>query len=144
MKNTYKNKVKFSSRYIYQSVYVNPVLGDEACMFTEANLIDIDNNDYLLLKSLSFITDEDLELLLPIVQPTSYMGSLTRPNMVKQIFREYLNKSSSLHGLQWWHISDFLCSRGYAIPYMGLSVEKQIEYGWIKISATTETRNVQN
>lgn len=28
---------------------------------------------------------------------------------------------------------DFLRSKGYAVPYMGISVEEQIQYGWIKI-----------
>ncbi|WGQ15544.1 hypothetical protein [Sphingobacterium faecium] len=31
------------------------------------------------------------------------------------------------------HAYDFLRSKGYALPFMGLTVEKQIEYGWIKI-----------
>lgn len=28
---------------------------------------------------------------------------------------------------------DYLRSKGYALPWLGLSVEQQIEYGWIKI-----------
>lgn len=31
-------------------------------------------------------------------------------------------------------IVDYFRSLAYAIPYMGLSVEKQIEYGWIRLS----------
>lgn len=31
-------------------------------------------------------------------------------------------------------IIDYLRSKGYALPFMGLSVEKQIEYGWVKIT----------
>jgi hypothetical protein len=27
----------------------------------------------------------------------------------------------------------YLVSKGYALPYMGLSVEQLIEYGWIKL-----------
>jgi len=30
-------------------------------------------------------------------------------------------------------IIDFLRSKGYALPFMGLSVEQQIEYGWSKL-----------
>lgn len=41
------------------------------------------------------------------------------------------------NGNEYWrcHIKalDYLRSKGYALPYMGLSVEKQIEYGWIKL-----------
>ena len=28
-------------------------------------------------------------------------------------------------------LTDYMRSKGYAMPYMGLSVEKQIEYGWV-------------
>jgi len=30
-------------------------------------------------------------------------------------------------------VSDFLRSRGYALPYLGISIEEQIEAGWIKL-----------
>lgn len=33
---------------------------------------------------------------------------------------------------------DFLRSKGYALPWMGLSVEKMIEYGWIKLTPTND------
>jgi len=28
---------------------------------------------------------------------------------------------------------DFLRSKGYALPYMGINIEKLLEYGWIKL-----------
>lgn len=28
---------------------------------------------------------------------------------------------------------DYLRSKGYALPYLGISVEEQIEFGWIKL-----------
>ncbi|GEM_PF-557576 len=31
------------------------------------------------------------------------------------------------------HVINFLRSKGYALPWMGVSVEKQVEYGWVKI-----------
>lgn len=31
-------------------------------------------------------------------------------------------------------VTDFLRSKGYALPYMGLSVEQQVEYGWVRLS----------
>lgn len=33
-------------------------------------------------------------------------------------------------------VSDYLRSKGYAVPFMGLSVEQQIEYGWVKLKTT--------
>ena len=35
-------------------------------------------------------------------------------------------------------IFDFLRSKGYALPYNGLSVEQLIEYGWIKLKIDNE------
>lgn len=35
-------------------------------------------------------------------------------------------------------IVDFLRSKSYAIPYMGLSVEKLIEYGWVKLKTSNQ------
>jgi len=31
------------------------------------------------------------------------------------------------------HVTDFLRSKGYALPFHGLSVENLIEYGWVKL-----------
>lgn len=31
-------------------------------------------------------------------------------------------------------VADYLRSKGYALPYMGISVEDQIKYGWIKLT----------
>lgn len=35
-------------------------------------------------------------------------------------------------------IVDFLRSKGYAIPYMGLSVDKLVDYGWVALTDTTK------
>lgn len=40
---------------------------------------------------------------------------------------------SSARPIPYIIIVDYLRSKGYALPYMGLSVEKLIEYGWVKI-----------
>jgi hypothetical protein len=32
-----------------------------------------------------------------------------------------------------YFITDYLRSKGYALPFMGLSVEQQISYGWVKL-----------
>jgi len=137
LQNTLENKAKFFAQYWGQAVIqdvdnsgvsqIYPVVQSNMYRFEES---------ILLLKPLSSITDEDLELLVPIVQSTSYHGSYLKPNMVKQIFNDYLNKGSSLHGTQWWQMKDFLRSKGYALPYNGLSVEKQIEYGWVKLATS--------
>ena len=32
------------------------------------------------------------------------------------------------------NVYDFLRSKGYALPWMGLSVEKLVEYGWVVLA----------
>lgn len=88
---------------------------------------------HLLLTPLSRITDEHLEIILPIVAKTSYYHSHTTPNMVRQVFREFLNKESTIHGADWWHIQDILRSLGYAVSWMGYSVEELIAAGYCQL-----------
>lgn len=40
---------------------------------------------------------------------------------------------SSAKPIAYIMIVDFLRSKGYALPYMGLSVDQQISYGWVKL-----------
>lgn len=35
--------------------------------------------------------------------------------------------------LNWMQVVDFLRSKGYVLPWMGLSVEQLVEFGWIKL-----------
>lgn len=69
--------------------------------------------DYLELKSISNISDEDLELV----------GFASRKGLAACV------ATLGLEGM--W--IDYLRSKGYALPFMGIPVEEQIELGWIKI-----------
>lgn len=37
-------------------------------------------------------------------------------------------------GQGWMNASDCLRSKGYALPYLGVSVEDQIEFGWVRLA----------
>lgn len=41
---------------------------------------------------------------------------------------------TSIKNIPYISIVDFLRSKGYALPWMGLSVEEMIEFGWIKLN----------
>jgi hypothetical protein len=32
-----------------------------------------------------------------------------------------------------FELHDYLRSKGYALPWMGLSVDELVEYGWVKL-----------
>lgn len=107
MENTQSNKEKFFAQYWGQKVgKVNSYHQNVISKVCEANISSI---DYLELKPLSSITDEDAKKL-------GYSSPLL------------LKKHSSFH-------VDELRALGYALWWHGLSVEKQIEYGWIKLKS---------
>lgn len=163
MENTEQNKVKFFAQYWGQKVFVNPILTPKPVsntyIFEYPEPEDIEQ-EYLELKPLSSITDEDAYQVARIVSPMLFEGngengghfidkseplwhSIKHEKKVMMVdidfdgyvfeYRDdeegYTRPSYSLAG------SDYLRSKGYAMPYMGLSVEKLQEYGWIKLKS---------
>lgn len=128
MENTIENKMKFFAQYFGQKLLIN--FGSK-CVVNK--LEQIISNDYLQLTPLSNITDEDKLKCYHIY--SAYIGY------------DYTQDFDGIHSsaLRWydneWNkrtenllpISDYLRSKGYALPWMGVSVEQQIEYGWITL-----------
>lgn len=112
-----ENKEKFFAQYWGQDIihhddiqytgYYNSV--------DEQHMYDSGVDGYcLVLKPLSLISDEDANVL----------GFLC-----KEIFLNYNNRTGILSTFQ----TDYLRSKGYALPWVGLSVEEMVESGWIKL-----------
>lgn len=150
MENTLENRFRFYAQY----------WGVDCFMFYEThpctNIVDSkflfegedDEKTYLVLKPLSTISDEDAIYVAKIIEPTWKSPVITyndskcvsigrnRPNYGHTIdlysdgtlYCEYKYDSDCF-----LMAYDYLRSKGYALPYMGLSVEKIIEYGWIKL-----------
>jgi hypothetical protein len=133
MENTIENKAKFFAQYYGQNV----LIGYAVVPF----IINTHHlgEDYLIKHE----TDEDFNRV-PYLELTP----------LSQITKEYAEHCSLLYGrnnpcdLMWVNILnglsgreekltqpvvDYLRSKGYALPYMGISIEKQLEYGWIKL-----------
>lgn len=82
---------------------------------------------YIELTSLSAITNEDAK------EVGKLNGSVTSDDLlVGHALVHWLDKKSTNRDIPFEAV-DFLRSRGYALPWMGVSVEQQIEWGWIKI-----------
>lgn len=119
MENTVENKIKFFGQYITQE-----------CAYLNGEITSLDNfylaltrsepNTILLLKSISLITDEDKKFL----------------ELYGYGFDEHgYNEGFEYSEYHKWTIEecDYFRSKGYALPWMGLSVAKLEEYGWIKL-----------
>ena len=159
MKNTLENKAKFFAQYWGQNVLCY-YFRDGVCEREKVELdypiqecIDNYKDAKLELKPLSQISDEDALILLKLALP-EYSDNFTKFPKIeiskKEIkidvydnFGTYLEISG--HGvryLNWMEVS-FFCNvvdvidkirdLGYAYTWNGITVEEQIEFGWIKL-----------
>ncbi|MDR4892247.1 MULTISPECIES: hypothetical protein [unclassified Chryseobacterium] len=117
MENTLENKAKFFRIHWNKDVYnIKPA--------------------WLYMNPISSITDEDLHFVAELFGYTK----IYKENIQNAYYRarqiidsiEY-HPDSHCDLIKFLHLFDYLRSKGYALPWMGLSVEKMIEYGWIKL-----------
>lgn len=124
------NKVKFFAQYWGQKVFVNPILSIEPVinyyLFDHDYPEDIDQ-EYLLLKPLSQINDEDMKGVANLVGLDDELDSDWNENIQELI--DHIQGDDAFLML-----GDFFRSKGYALPWLGLSVEEMVEAGWIKLS----------
>ena len=155
MENTLENKAKFFAQYFSQHVLY--FSSDFLRKIDNLTLDSVENDDYLELKPLSQISDEDAINVAKLVSPMLFEGRgkngghyidkseiwwysvkhdgktlMVDIDLDGYVFEydevdEYERPSRSLIG------TDFLRSKGYALPYMDLSVEDLIDYGWVKL-----------
>ena len=113
MENTLENKVKFFAMHWGQKVH--KCIGQPDFVYYTVDCRWIrDKVDYLELTSLYKITDDD----------AFKIGFGNRSSFLA------INKQRYIYHAD--HI-DYLRSKGYAVPWMGLSIEQLINYGWIKL-----------
>ena len=141
--NTLENKAKFFAQYWGQKIICfphnkNPIRYDNPNKLLAGTF---ERNAYLELKPLSQISDEDALWTInnhyfkfenPILE-LSKLKALTKEIHISYIFndatRHLILKPENLYP----HNYDYLRSKGYALPYMDLSVEDLIDYGWVKL-----------
>ena len=138
MENTKENKARFFGQYLLQRVFTYP---DEPNVgFTFVNLTYLEKilftepseEYYLTLKSLTEISDKDA---LKIAKIFHYNKGKHRVKEGKSILESLIRDAVFIASYHRVGASfDYLRSKGYALPFMDLSVEKMIEYGWIKLT----------
>lgn len=139
MKNTIENKKKFYSLYygvevfnnelnkIYDGNYNIPLL-------TTTHHHGEESGEFLELKPITSITDEDAgELLFSMIKFIGLDGIIQENSidLVKQVIINH-DRVDILHMLP-SEFADSARSKGYAFPYMGITIEEQVEFGWVKL-----------
>jgi hypothetical protein len=119
-----ENKAKFLALYWGQIILSHP---DAFGLSSVCHEVRFDNA-IANLKPLSQITDDDAIEIAKIVVGDQFEN----PLIIGQSYGYWLNKKSN-YSLD-WKVIDNLRSKGYALPWMGLSVDEMIEAGWIKLT----------
>lgn len=153
MENTLENKAKYFALYWGQSILRFPIVDEQSphakpanveipswALYKEYNYWSVQNG-YLELKSLLSITNEDVMEVAKIYYSynqyaysdhNEYIEDITKEG--RDIIQRLINGTLASHSmLILSNILDYLRSKGYALPWMGLSVEQQIEFGWVKL-----------
>ena len=143
--NTLENKAKFFAQYWGQHVLY--FSSDFLRKIDNLTLDSIENDDFLELKPLSQISDED------VIQGITYLYNITREALGEILEIKHYDTFSSIttigigcnfktsRSIHHWSgtkkigsvEADYFRSKGYALHYMDLSVEDLIEYGWVKL-----------
>lgn len=139
---TLENKAKFFAQYWGQLViedvngkgetFLYPVVYSNMHRFEESTVV---------LKPLSSISDEDLEYIRTIVgyiNTESGLGLVKRWLTVLWMNYDDVNYFAAIDfkpTLSVIKITDYLRSKGYALPWIGISVEEMVDAGWIKLQS---------
>lgn len=126
-------KERFFALYWGQEVFCWPGVFDQKISgSTFAGGIDIE--DFLFLRPISSITDEEA---IEVAKIGHLGSSYTEESTIyhgKVLLNDYINSSRcNLRGYDWMNIQDYLRSIAIALPFMGHSVESLVEAGWIKL-----------
>lgn len=132
LENTLENKAKFFAQYYGCKVYMNsPNCRIPSKVFMGKS---IEPKDFLELTPLSQISDEDAIEVAKIEDSAYTESNLVRGKVIAENFINYSDCNNSFRcSLKMIKFMDYLRSKGYALPWMGLSVEELIEYGWVKL-----------
>lgn len=148
MKNILDNKRRFFALYWGQQImrlnFDHPENTD-VYEIDRHNMHSIEEEEYLELKPLSSITDEDAielskfqlwnegkeyEMIDSNKKRDEYLIKHAKFDIKdSEIEQKHTNLDQSLYAKSY----DFLRSKGYALPYLGISVETLVEWGWVKL-----------
>lgn len=118
--NTLENKAKFFALYYGQKVLCTSLYGTVLNGFWLDKIMDGSCDSEIQLKPLESISDEDAA---QCWVNDNYIPKSEDIKFVANLF----NPITAIN-------ADYLRSKGYALPWMDLSIQDLIDYGWIKLS----------
>lgn len=147
MENTLENKAKFFALYFGQRIMKKNIEGLEN-FITEPDgfLRSPSKETYLELKPLSSISDEDAIICAKLIYkyddtPSGKIASErshTAENGKDYVIESIQDNDGVFHSVVSFEVVDYLRSRGYALPFMGLPVEELVNRGWVKLKGETK------
>lgn len=123
--NTLKNRAKFFSLYYGQNVLYVGGVGLEPIGTKGWNINHPDF--YLMLKPLTKLTDDDA-INVSKIWGSNVESRILGYSLSMRIATREVSETRNSIG-----IVDYLRSKGYAIPYLDLSIQDMVEYGWVKL-----------
>lgn len=166
MENTLENKAKLFALYYGQTVLMHKHFNNDIpCTIMYSSFQDEALQwEYLELKPLSSISDEDAIEVAKIMTFHDGKGLIIErkkhgeiemydryndePHFLNTLFFvpdpfEIFSRDDNRNWFQYdaeriLEVTDFLRSRGYALPWMGLSVEKLVNRGWVKLKGESK------
>lgn len=127
LENTLENKARFFA--LYWNLNIGKCKSYHRNVITRISADTIDIIDYLELTPLSLITDEDINEVIRIFDAVD--KSISENGCREATYEEVKRDIEALTILD--YISGYLRSKGYAVPWMGMSVDDLVSYGWVKI-----------
>jgi len=131
MENTIENQIRFMGLYL-GTITVRHKLW-ETRKTEQLNSLRLQECYYLELKPLSSITDEDAIEVANNLEKSAFNVKSDGNLIQLDYYWGDEIQSAEVHIIYDRFASDYLRSKGYALPYLDLSVEQQIEYNWIKL-----------
>ena len=132
LENTLENKARFFAQYWGQKIICFPH-NKNAIRYDNPNKLlagTYERNAYLELKPLSHISDEEVVEVAKLTHGSKFLEQVFT-TLPKDKVTKYIRHITD--GLKNYSKFDYLRSKGYALPWMDLSVEDLVEYGWVKL-----------
>ena len=120
--NTLENKARFFGNYLVQEIAFDKA-GFKALVYDAIKPSWIESF-YLELKPLSQISNEDTE---HVMELENFIDGFLSDDILNYLIHLKKGKCNKIE------VIDYLRSKGYALPWMDLSVEDLVEYGWVKL-----------
>jgi capsule polysaccharide export protein KpsC/LpsZ len=131
-------KCRFFAQYWGQKVMKKNIEGLENFYSEPDGFIrsmTIDSPLFLELKPLSKITDDDALYAADLLRNGSHLSNESRIFQFKKLFESpnfWVNQTNiPLNNML--KVFDYLRSKGYALPFMGYSVDNLISFGWVRL-----------